>query len=134
MRLVFSLAIVVGLLLLLARLGGRRFKGQEGAPVRVLHRQALSRNASVVVVSVGTRVLVLGTTEQQVQVLTELAPDELEVPQPLPQQSSPFGSGAHRTKPGATVRTASADGWLAGSVLSARTWRQARAATTRRAS
>ncbi|GEP40187.1 hypothetical protein NPS01_38500 [Nocardioides psychrotolerans] len=77
-RLVFSLAVVLGLLLLTARLGARRFKGRAGSPVRVLHRQALSRTSSVTVVTIGSRVLVLGTTEQQVRVLAELDPDELE--------------------------------------------------------
>ncbi len=77
-RLVFSLAVVLGLLLLTARLGARRFKGRDDAPVRVLHRQALSRTSSVTVVTVGSRVLVLGTTEQQVRVLAELDPDELD--------------------------------------------------------
>ncbi|WP_309649218.1 flagellar biosynthetic protein FliO [Nocardioides sp.] len=77
-RLVFSLAVVLGLLLLTARLGARRFKGRAGSPVRVLHRQALSRTSSVTVVTVGSRVLVLGTTEQQVRVLAELDPHELE--------------------------------------------------------
>ena len=77
LRLVFSLTAVVGLMLLLARIAGRRMRGQSGAALQVLHRQSLSRNASVVVVSVGSRVLVLGTTDQQVRVLTELEPEEL---------------------------------------------------------
>lgn len=76
-RLVFSLAVVLGLLLLTARFGARRFKGRSDAPVRVLHRQALSRTSSVTVVTIGSRVLVLGTTEQQVRVLAELDPEEL---------------------------------------------------------
>src|SRR5213592_2244638 len=78
-RLVVSLAIVVGLLLLLARFGARKFRGNSGALVHVVHRQALSRTSSVSVVTVGSRVLVLGTTEQQISVLTELDPDELEL-------------------------------------------------------
>ena len=77
-RLVFSLAVVVGLLLLIARLSQRRFRGQSNAMVRVLHRQPISRHNAVTVVSVGSRVLVLGTTEQEVRVLTELDPAELE--------------------------------------------------------
>ena len=76
-RLVASLAVVVGLLLLLARVVGKRFTGHAGAPVQVLHRQQLSRSASVAVVTVGSRVLVLGTTDQQVSLLAELDPDEL---------------------------------------------------------
>src|SRR3954452_6977084 len=77
-RLIVSLAIVVGLLLLLARFGARRFRGQSGALVRLVHRQPLSRTSSVAVVTVGSRVLVLGTTEHQVSILTELEPEELE--------------------------------------------------------
>lgn len=80
-RLVASLAIVVGLLLLLARVVGRRFAGRPGAAVQVLHRQPLSRTSAVAVVSVGSRVLVLGTTDQQVQLLAELDPGELETAQ-----------------------------------------------------
>lgn len=78
-RLIVSLAIVVGLLLVLAKFGARKFRGNAGALVHVVHRQALSRTSSVSVVTVGSRVLVLGTTEQQISVLTELDPDELEL-------------------------------------------------------
>lgn len=77
LRLVFSLAVVVGLLLLLARFGARRFSGGTGSLVHVVHRQPLSRTSAIAVVTVGSRVLVLGTTEQQVSVLTELDPEEL---------------------------------------------------------
>lgn len=77
-RLIASLAVVVGLLLLLARLVGRRLSGRDGSLVRVLHRQPLTRAASVSVVTVGSRVLVLGTTDQQVRVLAELDPEDVE--------------------------------------------------------
>jgi flagellar protein FliO/FliZ len=76
-RLVFSLAIVVGLLLLTVKVGGRKFKGRNGAVVRVVHRQPLSRTSAVAVVEVGSRILVLGTTDHQVNVLAELEEDEL---------------------------------------------------------
>ncbi|MFN8195705.1 MAG: flagellar biosynthetic protein FliO [Nocardioidaceae bacterium] len=78
-RLVFSLAVVVGLLWAIARVGSRRFRGRNGAMVQIVHRQPLSRSSSVAVVTVGTRVLVLGTTEQQVTILTELDPDEIDL-------------------------------------------------------
>jgi flagellar protein FliO/FliZ len=45
--------------------------------VQVLHRQPLSRSASVAVITVGSRVLVVGTTDHQVSLLTELDPEEL---------------------------------------------------------
>jgi flagellar protein FliO/FliZ len=76
-RLVFSLAVVVGLLLLTVKVGGRKFRGRNGAVVRVLHRQPLSRSSAVAVVEVGSRILVLGTTDHQVNVLAELDEDEL---------------------------------------------------------
>ncbi len=77
MRMVVSLAVVLGLLLLLARLGSRRFQGRAGSPVKVLHRQSLTRGSSVAVVTIGSRVLVLGTTDQQVRMLAELDPADL---------------------------------------------------------
>lgn len=77
LRLAFSLAVVVGLLMLLAKFGSRRFRGGREALVQVVHRQHLSRGSAVSVVTVGNRVLVLGTTEHQVRVLAELEPEEI---------------------------------------------------------
>lgn len=92
-RLVISLVIVVGLLLLLAKVGQKRFAGRAGTPIQVIHRQSLSRSSAVAVVAVGSRVLVLGTTDQQVRLLTELDPEELELLQP---QAAVAGLGAPR--------------------------------------
>ena len=186
-RLVFSLAVVIGMLLLLARFSAKRFRGTTGAPIRVVHRQPLSRTSSVAVVTVGSRVLVLGTTEQQVQLLTELDPEELEVMDPAleseldepavevpavavapvavpvpaarplepaafepaafatasfaPATFAPAAVPTHAAEPRRTkvrrkqpvTRTAPAgDGALAGSLLSAQTWKQALAAATGR--
>ncbi len=88
-RLVFSLAVVVGMLLLLARFSAKRFRGSAGSLVRVVHRQPLSRTSAVAVVTVGSRVLVLGTTEQQVQLLTEL--DLEEIGEPADDAGGPVG-------------------------------------------
>ena len=41
-RLIASLAVVVGLLLLIAKVGGRRMRGRSGSLVQVVHRQPLS--------------------------------------------------------------------------------------------
>jgi flagellar protein FliO/FliZ len=132
-RLVASLAIVVGLLLVLARVGARKFRGQAGALVRVVHRQPLSRTSAVAVVTVGSRVLVLGTTEHQVSILTELEPDEidgtLDLLEPVePEEAEEIAT--LDTLSGRTLRPMLADpleprGALAGSVLSVQTWRQA---------
>lgn len=160
-RLIASLAVVVGLMLLLARLVGKRYGARAGAPVQVLHRQPLSRSASVAVITVGSRVLVVGATDQQVSLLTELDPEELAddesdadlltiptlaatpdvtAPVSAPSLSAlastvadrPSG-GSHRAAP-APRRTPAAGGALSGSVLSPQTWRQALAAVTGKAS
>jgi flagellar protein FliO/FliZ len=161
LRLVFSLAVVLGLLALLARFGGRKFAGKRDAMIRVVHRQSISRGSAVSVVTVGSRVLVLGTTEHQVSVLAELDPEELDsaevlslVPgevteistEPAAIAAAPTTStvtadvrGSHRAATPAPGRRrkapeATTGGALSGSVLSADTWKQALAAATRRAS
>ncbi|MDH2414616.1 flagellar biosynthetic protein FliO [Nocardioides sp. CER19] len=125
-RLVFSLAIVLGLLLLIARFAGRRFQGRAGAPVQVLHRQPITRGSSVAVVTVGTRVLVLGTTEQQVTLLTELEPDEIDLPEQAPDLLD-----ADTPARGSKGQVPAGTGPLNGSLLSPQTWKQALAAATR---
>ena len=133
-RLVVSLAIVVGLMLLLARLSMRRFQGRGDALVRVVHRQALSRSSSIAVVTVGSRVLVLGATEQSVRLLTELDPEEvadadLSV---LPAAQASESEAVLNPTAVASRSSYAAQGALAGSLLSAQTWKQALAAATRR--
>lgn len=134
LRLVFSLAVVVGLLLLLARLGARRFKGGQDALVRVVHRQPLSRTSSVTVVTVGSRVLVLGATEHQVSVLAELDPEELVTEEAVVQDDAAQPVDAFTmtsetpTAPQRLPRIAPETTPLSGSILSRRTWRQALAA------
>lgn len=129
-RLVFSLAVVVGLLILITRVTSRRFRGTGGSMVTVLHRQHLSRTSTVTVVTVGERVLVLGATEHTISVLAELDPSELPeaaaAPTPADPEPSPSPAAPRRALP------APARGSLAGSVLSAQTWRQAYTAATTR--
>lgn len=127
LRLVFSLAVVIGLLLLLSRIAGKRFRGRAGAPIQVVHRQALSRNSGVAVVTVAGRVLVLGTTDHEVTLLTELEPDALE-PETEPHGLVAMAAEEQRVRVMPTHRAApqqTKDGPLAGSVLSPDTWRQA---------
>lgn len=140
-RLVFSLGIVLGLLMVLIKFSSKRFSGSTDALVRVVHRQPLSRTSSIAVVTVGSRVLVIGTTEQQVALLTELDPEELEdlavdgapaaelaaTPEQAPASAPAPAAGTH-TGP----LTPAQHGALAGSILSAQTWRQALAAATRK--
>jgi flagellar protein FliO/FliZ len=135
-RLVASLAVVVGLLLVMMRLGARRFRPRAGAPLRIVHRQALSRTSSLAVVEVGTRVLVLGTTEHQINVLAELDEDELsdvtEHDDEVIDMAAVRRVGTHAERRTPSVAGAS-NGSLAGSVLSPQTWREALAAAKGRA-
>jgi flagellar protein FliO/FliZ len=131
-RLVCSLAVVLGLLLLIARFAGRRFQGRAGAPVQVLHRQPISRGSSVAVVTVGTRILVLGSTEQQITLLTELEPDEIDLPEEAPGLSgADDDADPADARPRRQVPTVA--GALGGSILSPQTWKQALAVATRSA-
>lgn len=150
LRLVVSLAAVVGLLLVLARITQRRMGGGQDDLVRILHRRPLSRTSAVAVVTVGERVLVLGTTEQQVSVLAELDPDEIATTLPAGVVAGPdrpvatglsvVAPGKHRADVPIAVPTVPAGrggvppqpgGPLAGSLLSVQTWRQALTAATR---
>jgi flagellar protein FliO/FliZ len=90
-RLVFSLALVLGLMALLGRfLRARQLGGvigasrQRGVEIRVLGRHGLGRSTSVTVVKVGHQVLLLGVTESAVTVLRELTDDEFEQEEPAP--------------------------------------------------
>ena len=153
LRLVVALASVCGLVWLFSR-GMTRGRGRRLVPgmTEVVSRQVLSRAASVVVVRVGDRALVLGVTEQQVSLLTET---DLPPEQPAARRTTvlePAGPGdadrVHpQTSPVPRPRSAEATatrhrprrqdgGALAGSALSPATWAQAldvlRERTTRR--
>ena len=124
-RVVLSLAVVLGLLWFVARTSSRRFGGPARSTVRIIARQPLARAASLAVVEVGERVLVVGVSENGVSLLTEMDPSELPAPEvvdePVPAD-----------KPGTAPAVSSNGPVLKGSVLSAQTWRQAwNAATTR---
>lgn len=96
LRMVVSLAAVLGLLVLAVRLLQRRQGGgfvrrrRAAAPmVEVLARQSLSRNASLQVVRIGDDVLALGVSDSGVRVLSQVDPqhaDDL--------RSSPLGQAA----------------------------------------
>lgn len=121
LRLAVSLGVVLGLFWLVARTGAKKLGGSR-ALLRVHGRQSLSRTASVAVVEVGSRVLVVGVSEGGVRLLTELDPEEIAQPEATSGESAvaPRAPGARRA-----ARTP-----LGGSVLSAGTWKQAWAAAT----
>jgi flagellar protein FliO/FliZ len=124
LRLVFSLAVVLGLLIVLAKVARKKLHGANGAMIRVLARQPLTRTSAVAVISVAGRVLVVGTTEHEVRLLTELDPDALDIEDDPPQITS------SAPEPRDAQSFGSEDGALTGSILSAQTWKQAFAAAT----
>lgn len=80
-RLALALAVVIGLMVLFARVlrrrgidltGGRRTVAPH--QIELLGRRGLTRSASVALVRAGGRTLVLGVTEQQVTMLAEADP------------------------------------------------------------
>ena len=77
-RLLVSLVVVFGLMALAARAVRRRGLTGSGTSattrIEVLARQGLGRTSSVQLVRVAGRTLVLGVTEQSVQVLGEADP------------------------------------------------------------
>ncbi len=86
---VFVLALIWGTTWLARRLMKGRWSGGGDDRMQVLERLHLAPKKSVEIVSVGKRVLVLGVTETQIGLLTELDPGELPQPGTL---ASPGGS------------------------------------------
>ena len=82
LRVVVSLAVVVGLLWVLQRRLTRGSRASAASkPVRIVTKQAISPKASVVIIDVGDTRLLLGVTEHAVSVLqTGDIPAEVEVP------------------------------------------------------
>jgi flagellar protein FliO/FliZ len=81
LRVLLALACVIGLIWVLARRAGwgKGRRRPAGPAVEVVGRQALGRHAGVAVIAVGNRRLLLGYGEQNVTMLTELAPAPAEV-------------------------------------------------------
>lgn len=114
-RVVFSLAVILGLLWFIARTSSRKFGGTARSAVRVVARQPLARSASLAVVEVGDRVLVVGVSEHGVNLLTEMDPDELPAPV-VPEtvasatQSAPVAGSVVRAARSLLARRAGAPG------------------------
>ena len=99
-RVVVSLGVVLALMAgaaaVLRRSGltGTAGAGRRGLrrPLQIVSRHGLSRGASITVVRLGDRGLVLGVTDHQVTLLTEIDPAELEAP-PDEQAAGPPAPG-----------------------------------------
>ena len=134
LRIGFSLLVVFGLMWGLAKVAKRPLTGRGTGSLSVLSRQQLSRGAAVAVVRVGDKALVLGVTDQQVNMLgeTELAMFERHPQVVERRDTTPLVPDDVLPPSGHPVTP----GRLDGSILSPRTWRSTvdflRARTTRR--
>lgn len=79
-----SLAVIVGALLLLRHWARRSQAGPTGVDVRVIARTGIAKGATVAVVAVGDRRLVVGASEHGVNLLTPLDDDEGATPPTSP--------------------------------------------------
>lgn len=143
-RMLLALVFVLGVMWLLARWARKPLGGKADRVMAVLARQQLSRTSSVTVVRVMDRALVLGVTEQGVQLITETELSAVE--NALATEATP-GRNRNRARAAETADVTedrpldlqlqpTGRSALDGSVLSPKTWRQlvdtARELTVRR--
>ena len=122
-RLVLSLGFIAAVLVYASRLAKKRGLGQGNGLIEVVARQRMGRASSVSVLRVGGRVLVVGSTDEQVTLLAEMEDDE--VATALAAAPRAGAAGAEGTAEGPAPRPALAvpsSGRLAGSVLDRGAW------------
>ena len=135
-RVTASLVVVVALAVLVARFARKAGVRGGGAGLRVVERTGLSREASVAVVEVGGRGLVVGVTAQGVSLLTELTAAELAAAASQAESAPMASSGVLAEEAEGPRRIVVRSGPAAlgsrtpgirgtGSVLDPRTWHQA---------
>lgn len=159
LRVAVSLGVVIALIVYVGRRlsAGRASERSREADVHVVGRQGLGRHSGVAVIAAGDRRLLVGFSDTQVQLLTELGPVAA-TPEPMTADRTPVrrtttsddrrsaagptaagdpalagglpgtGSGPGRAvlpRPRPAPDDAAQRSVLAGSVLSAQTWRAA---------
>ena len=77
-RLVLSLGFIAVVLVVASRLAKKRGLGQGNGLIEVVARQRMGRASSVSVLRVAGRVLVVGSTDEQVTLLAEVEEDEVQ--------------------------------------------------------
>lgn len=137
-QLVLSLAAVLALMWVASKLLRRAGGVRTATTLEVVARKQLSRTASVSVVRIGERALVLGVTETTVSLLAEAALEDFAVeesesgseraesPRTLSRRTrTPLSSvGGSGLPVAGSTALPQARGPLAGSILSPATWKQ----------
>jgi flagellar protein FliO/FliZ len=125
-RLVFSLGFIAAVLAFASRLAKKRGLGGGNGLIEVVARQRMGRASSVSVLRVAGRVLVVGSTDEQVTLLAEVEEEEVQAAL----AASPRGVAATADAaegavpaPRAARAARGSSGALAGSVLDRGTWR-----------
>ncbi|MCW2697261.1 MAG: fliO, partial [Modestobacter sp.] len=98
-RLVLSLAFIAAVLLFASRLAKKRGLGQGNGLIEVVARQRMGRASSVSVLRVAGRVLVIGSTDEQVTLLAEMEESEVQTALAAAPRAVPAGGDG---APGAT--------------------------------
>jgi flagellar protein FliO/FliZ len=125
-RLVFSLAFIAAVLAFASRLAKKRGLGAGNGLIEVVARQRMGRASSVSVLRVAGRVLVVGSTDEQVTLLAEVEEEEVQTALAASPRAVALAAAAAPDGSTPAPRTASAargsSGPLAGSVLDRRAW------------
>ncbi|NHC47112.1 flagellar biosynthetic protein FliO [Motilibacter sp. K478] len=133
LRLFLSLGVVIALMWLAARVLRGSMGGRNTGALEILARQQLSRGASVSVVRVADRALVVGVTDTQVTLLTETDLELIQLAQEAGTEATDADAdtsvsvdedGNVRIVTAKPARPAVGTGPLAGSILSPDTWRR----------
>jgi flagellar protein FliO/FliZ len=124
-RIVFSLLVVVALMWGMAKLARKPLGIRRGGGlIEVLGRQQLSRGASVAVVRVADKAMVLGVTDGRVSLISEADLTAIEEYQPEPPvKREPLSLDSLDSQPAAPAGIRMT-GPVGGSVLSPDTWKQ----------
>jgi flagellar protein FliO/FliZ len=129
-RMVASLAAVLVLLFVVARFARRGRPRGNGPDMTVVSRCTVGAKASVAVVQLGDRALVVGVTEQSVTLLSESVLSELVPSAAVDSSNHPETNSAGEVVVRRKVivdpssRPAATEGKLAGSALAPETWRR----------
>ena len=121
-RLVLCLAFIAAVLLYASKLAKKRGLGGATGVIEVVARQRMGRTSTVSVLRVAGRVLVVGSTEEQVTLLAEVEDEELQTA--LAAQLTPPARAVDDDPVPMTQRmpVPRGPGALAGSVLDKGTW------------
>jgi flagellar protein FliO/FliZ len=119
LRVIIAVVVVIGAMWVLAKVARRPLRNRAANSLDVLARAQLSRNASIAVVRVDDKALVVGVSDGGVSLLHQLDAAAFAVPE---QPSRTAVDLESLDRAAAASEHASV---LAGSVLSPGTWRQA---------